>query len=43
MIERKLIIKIFFVISKTQVEEQIQKAEQIIDTIEPYLKIRWEK
>ena len=23
--------------------EQIQKAEQIIDTIESYLKIRWEK
>ena len=33
----------FFVISKAQVEEQIQKAEQVIDMIEPYLKIRWKK
>lgn len=33
----------FFVISKVQVEEQIQKAEQVIGMIEPYLKMRWEQ
>lgn len=32
----------FAMISKEQAQEQLAKAEQIINTVEPYLKEKWE-